>query len=240
MKKVLFGLLAMSAVAMSAQVNLGNAAATGTNIFEGGQEGVINIVGTLTSTLPPVKYVIFASSDSGTTMDDTLQLTDFVVATNGSTAQSGFKGTNPKVYVKKIVGGAATNLDVGTVVQYKFSGGSKPDLGFSNLLSNNGREFSVVPTALLSTTQLNSVITRSQVTTGLTADGGYIKDASSNVFVPKDAIFYKMDTDGSMTFTSKVATFTGQRLSESDSQKLVNSFANGESFSDAKVKVKIN
>ena len=103
MKKVLLGLLALSAVSMAAAPNLGADATAETNIFQSGQEGGISVTGTvITSDIPVVKYVVYASDDEGTTKEDTLMLSDFLLSQNADVV--GYTTLNPKVYVKRVTG----------------------------------------------------------------------------------------------------------------------------------------
>lgn len=123
MKKVLLGLLALSAVSMAAAPDLGATPTADTNVFQTGQEGKIAVTGTITTSIPLIKYVIYASPDGTSDISDTLALTDFVMAQD--TTSAGFAGTNPNVYVKRVNGavGAETivNLHPSETVQFKLN-----------------------------------------------------------------------------------------------------------------------
>ncbi|MGL5595610.1 MAG: hypothetical protein ACRDDH_16870 [Cetobacterium sp.] len=69
-------------------------------------------------TLPKeiIKYVVFASKDNGKSMDDTLNLPDFMMSQDSSKA--GFIEPPPKVYVKRIVGEEVVDLSSTEKVTY--------------------------------------------------------------------------------------------------------------------------
>ena len=118
MKKILFGLAAMSTLAFSA-INLGSPADK-TNTWMTGDTGAIAVTGTITSAIPQVQYVIYASTDGNYNADgDTLKLSDFVVSSNA--LENKFIEENPKVYVKKVNGdkNGAEDLSDSDVVKFK-------------------------------------------------------------------------------------------------------------------------
>lgn len=105
MKKVLLGLLVLSALSYTATVDLNSA-------FDKGGSGEVKITATLTSTIPQPKYVVFTSTDGNSLVgaEDTLVLPSFVMTTDPST--TGFDGIPNSIYVKKISfnGGTLENL----------------------------------------------------------------------------------------------------------------------------------
>ena len=118
MKKILFGLAAMSTLAFSA-IDLGNPT-DGTNTWMTGEAGAIAVTGTITSAVPQVQYVVFASTTG--TYDgtgETLDLADFVISRKA--VENVFSAENPKVYVKRVNGdqnGTEELLDT-DVVKFK-------------------------------------------------------------------------------------------------------------------------
>ena len=118
MKKILFGLAAMSTLAFSA-INLGNPT-NETNTWMTGEVGAITVTGTITSAVPQVQYVVFASTTG--TYDgtgETLDLADFVISRKA--VENVFSAENPKVYVKRVNGdqnGTEELLDT-DVVKFK-------------------------------------------------------------------------------------------------------------------------
>lgn len=113
-KSLVLGALALSTASMAAAPNLSAPAVEGTVIFNQNVPGSIQIKGTLTSEVPEVKYVIYASTDKdgiGNNKSDVLELPKFILSTKESSA--GFGGaTIPKVYVKRINGDATDVTDL--------------------------------------------------------------------------------------------------------------------------------
>ena len=113
MKRILLGLVAMSAISFAAAPDVSVDPADGTNVFSQIQTGHIPVKGKVTSNVPIVKYVVFASTGDGSTLtgaESELQLSDFVISSNLSLA--GFVDTNPTVYVRKVI--ASNTLEVPT------------------------------------------------------------------------------------------------------------------------------
>ena len=101
MKKILFGLAAMSTLAFSA-INL-TTPTNETNTWMTGELGAISVTGTVTSSVPQVQYVVYASTDGNYDANgDVLRLADFVIDANE--LENKFTADNPKVYVKKVNG----------------------------------------------------------------------------------------------------------------------------------------
>ncbi len=110
MKKILFGLAAMSAISFAEAPDLSAPAADGTNLFLESQTGAIPVKGKIMTDVPEVKYVIFASTGDGSSIaeaETTLQLSDFVLSQEST--KGGFAATNPTVYVKQV--GAGNTLE---------------------------------------------------------------------------------------------------------------------------------
>ncbi|MGL5413962.1 hypothetical protein [Cetobacterium sp.] len=162
MKKVLLGLLALSAVSMAAEPNLLATPTAGTPVFQTGQEGAIAIEGKLTATVPTIKYVVYASKDGGVTKEDKLVLADFVMSQKEIEAK--YTGENPKLYVKRIVpalGGVETGeLNPVDIVSFKMSGltGSAWDTQ-NQWLNTVGANNNFLPEAMLSRATLEEIIT---------------------------------------------------------------------------------
>lgn len=72
-------------------------------------------------TLPKeiIKYAVYASDDNGKTMQDTLNLPDFIMSQNSSKA--GFVEVPPKVYVKRVINGKMDELISTEKVIYELS-----------------------------------------------------------------------------------------------------------------------
>ncbi len=99
MKKILLGLAAVSTLAFSA-IDLATPN-NETNTWMTGQTGAITVNGTITSTVPQVQYVVFASTTGiydGT--GETLDLSNFILSKKP--VEAVFSDTNPKLYVKRV------------------------------------------------------------------------------------------------------------------------------------------
>lgn len=94
MKKVLLGLLALSAVSMAVD-------------FQKGTVGELTVTGTLKSEAPQVTYKLYATD--GTTTETELKLPEFLIKERDS-LEGGFKDVPNKVVVKKVVNGVETAL----------------------------------------------------------------------------------------------------------------------------------
>ena len=168
MKKVLLGLLALSAVTMAKPSDLTQAPAAGGTVFEATQEGAIGMTGSLTSTIPTVKYVIYASKDNGTTKEDVLQLTDFILTQD--VKKVGFVGINPKVYVKRVVstGGGETygELDPSERLELKVISNDFPGLATLNWRE----EISMGITSFMNKVEVEKIIAGNSILNGFTVD----------------------------------------------------------------------
>lgn len=238
MKKVLLGLLAMSAVSMAAATDLTKPAQAGTDVFQGVQEGSISVTGKLTSDVPLVKYVIFASSDNGTTMNSTLDLQDFVVTSNGS-AKGGFVGTNPDVFVKRLNGTTVKDLDQAVdKVKFTFVGGELTGElngfnGSREILLNAGDSSIVRAVALWS----NAMKTEIEAL-GYKYSGAYGNVANANGVDWRMAHRLEMThiENGKLKLTS--APTNDGTNKDAEFNKLLTYFAGGKSI-DSSVKIKV-
>lgn len=201
MKKVLLGLLALSAAAMAAAPNLGATPTAETNVFKTGQTGAISISGTLTSEIPVIKYVVYAATDGGltTAKEDILTLSSYVLSS--VPAENKFSGTNPKVYVKRVAGtgAASTYADLSTseTASFKLQGdpaytafnGSQVWIGEGQ----TGATFN--PTALLAKATLDGILSNLRVVDNskfgsviISNDGSlYANNGNDSYFGPLDS-----------------------------------------------------
>ncbi|MGL5723491.1 hypothetical protein [Cetobacterium sp.] len=243
MKKVLLGLLALSAVSMAAAPNLGDDPTAGTNVFQNLQEGAISITGTLTSKVPVVKYVVFASEDNGVTKEDTLMLKDFILATDST---SGFISANPKVYVKRVVGAAGAEdyaeLEIGDDVSFKYEADSfYSDVNNKGWIAAGGEVKSIHALSLLSKDTLQDAI-------NLTGVPGVVVTTTGTIATTNAAAMYKVGMQlhfrspvsgelevAHMTSTSTVPAFTAPTMTKFD-----NAFAGGKAITNAKILVKVD
>lgn len=139
MKKVLLGLLAMSAVSMAATITGSETATQGTNVWDSSQtHGEIQIKGTVTSSVPVVKYAVYV----GNSKESELILPNILVRKIQSGEAKGLFESKPEtIYVKKIDGaGAFQDLEATEVVSVRSnieSGDTNYEANTVWLASNN-------------------------------------------------------------------------------------------------------
>ncbi len=232
MKKLLLGLLALSAVSMAAPVNLETAPAAGTNIFETGTTGAIAITGRVTSSVPVVKYVVYASDDNGATKLDTLALKPLILGYNGEKG-TGFDGLNPKVYVKRVVGevGGKTveNLGAADVVSFRLDHKDSPKRG--NYV-NNGTYYS---TQMLLYAQLEEIVT--SIADPTIKVVGDLINIGDKVFTGGSILRFNGTTNGEIVITSE--RLDTEATAEGNN-KVLAGFAGGKEMIDKILSIKIN
>lgn len=140
MKKILFGLVAMSMMTYAAAPTLTNPATENTNVFQTGQSGQIAVKGNLSSNVPQIKYVVYASLDGtyDATSGEVWELPTWTTeAFEGYIAPSystelGFGGQPvPKLYVKRVNGADNGTIELTSeTVSYKLL--LDPAFGFTN------------------------------------------------------------------------------------------------------------
>ena len=105
MKKILIGLAAVSIMSFAAAPTLTSDPTENTTVFQTEQLGEIAVKGNLSSQVPEVKYVVYASTTGQYDPDgDTIKLPPFIISNSVVDASKvGFAGeTTPTVYVKKV------------------------------------------------------------------------------------------------------------------------------------------
>lgn len=255
MKKVLLGLLALSAAAMAAAPNLGATPTAETNVFKTGQTGAISINGTITSEIPVIKYVVYAAADGGltTAKEDILTLSNYVLSS--VPAENKFSGTNPKVYVKRVTGtgAASTYADLSTseTAFFKIQGdpaytafnGAQVWVGESEA----GQTFN--PTALLANATLEKILSNLKVIDSSTfndaivsSDGTlYISNGINAHFGPANTkkFLALMSLNKGEAEVTYATTPTKLWTSESMINPTLAQFAGGHPIGNAKILVKI-
>ena len=237
MKKVLLGLLALSAVTMAKPSDLTQAPAAGGTVFEATQEGAIGMTGSLISTIPTVKYVIYASADNGTTKEDVLQLTDFIISED--VTKTGFVGVNPKVYVKRVVstgsGETYGELDSAEIVEYKIRLFDYNDAySWKNISSNTF----IRPTNLVKKVDLEGIIAKNSILTGATiSQGGVIVIGNGSYFTKKE--IYIRGANGALTFDTSVEGSGSRNLTPEQIAAIEDGFKAGLSVGDVKLQIRI-
>ncbi|MGL5595618.1 MAG: hypothetical protein ACRDDH_16910 [Cetobacterium sp.] len=210
MKKVLLGLLAVSAASIAGELDLSGPAVTGTNIFEGKNIGQMSVTGKIMSDIPLVKYVLFASPDDGATIVDKLELPNYILSQDSSKA--GLQGQSSKVFIKRVVGGAIADLDPTEVarfsIQTKFS--SSPEwLAFTA----GKRYWNIIGT--LSDSQLAAISSRIGSADYAVESNGVVNTGikhvpTQKVYVPRNIMTSDIIAPGVMQFKP----YTGQGVHE--------------------------
>lgn len=247
MKKVLLGLLAVSAVSMAAAPNLGATPTNGTNVFQIGQGGAIKVTGRMSSTVPAVRYVIFATSDGGTTKESELALTEFVMTKPGQSG-GGFKGTNPEVRVQRIEGGKYAPLGASDRISFKIET-EHTGVNAQPWVATGGKTWALPATAFLSKGTMNTIMTD-------LGSMGYLKVNNFGNFIWTEegrecyyatdrAIIATSTTNGIIKVLDEKSTLDAKTAPMSTTypaiqNKLDTIFAGGKSGINAKIMVKID
>ena len=221
MKKVLLGLLALSAVTMAKPSDLTQSPAVGGTVFEATQEGAIGMSGALTSTIPKVKYVVYASKDNGATKEDVLQLTDFILSQDA--AKGGFIGANPKVYVKRVVGGTYGELDTAENVEFKINHKDHPHYStWRNQMAG------FYPSTLSNKIEIEKILAANPVLAGfnVNSNDGHIRDKNNQLYLASNIIVIDFESKGVMTVTD-INNPDLSQLSPEETRAIEDGFKNG-------------
>lgn len=239
MKKVLLGLLATSAVSMAAPTDLTQTPGSEKTVFDATQEGAIGISGSLTSTLPPVKYVVYASADNRATKEDVLALPDFILSQDENKA--GFAGVVPKVYVERIAGGVGAEtyagLEPSEIVKY---GISIPDYtALASLGQPSQGTYMISSTALISKKGLEEMIKSDSALTGYTIKSdGRFKSPNGNTLESNKIIKLSSPENGVIKVE---AVKNANNSHQPYPTELETAFKNGKQISSSvKITVKVN
>lgn len=218
MKKILMGLLAVSAIAFSA-INM-NTPKDETNVFELGQTGKLLIKSTVKSKLAPVKYVVFADTDGNWSGDEEDIWTLPTILLSQASLLNKFSDDVPlkNVYVKSVNGSSngVEQIPTGKNVKFKVVLDTQYTGITSNPFGNSGK-FAVNPTALMTAGSLKTLI---QGLSGATVN--------ENGEIVKDAKVYR--TPNNVKFFSDANGVLKATMEES------NSFANSETMQLADAK----
>lgn len=213
MKKVLLGLLALSA---------------------------ISITGKITSDVPVVKYVVYASPDGTADKSDTLALNDFILSQTASKA--GFGKTNPKIYVKRVTGASGAeayiNLESGDDVKFKIQGDAFYTALNSKAWIGNGQSAILSPTALLSKSTLEEIITATKIGFTVNEHGDIMKDVKK--YRPMKVVNLQSQANGEFELTSPDATYFGDQITVAEITAIETAFTGGKAISNAKILVKVD
>ena len=242
MKKILLGLAAMSTLAFSA-IDL-NTAADGTNVWETGNQGKIVVRGTLTSQIPVVRYVVYASEDGTySATDDVLTLPEFVLATKAS--QGGFSDVVKKVYVKRVNAGRdnVENLIPEDVVSFKIDFARR---GYSQLSSDwftkgggirVGSAVDFPAVVLISKTELEAIV----------ASEGFIVNTYGDIasgdtnYRPTRNLSINSTENGVLEFsTVNNSSVSINPMDSTNVAKVETLFAGGRTTTDLEILVKVN
>ncbi len=210
MKKILFGLLAVSAISFAAAPDLTRQPSVGGYLFSNAMPGAIPVKGNLTSTPQIVKYVIFAgTSDSAAAGETELQLTDFILSQKEGVV--GFKGVNPTVYVKKVSDLNAEEALTNETIKFRLSLSTPVTsvIGTGNTSNwmNEGDTLDIHPFALAARADLEKIISDKgwDSNTHINAMGTLAtKDNDENRYMLPKVIRIAQPTKGQFTFETVV------------------------------------
>lgn len=201
MKKILIGLLAVSATAFSA-ITL-DTPANGTNVFKPEQEGRIGFEGVVKSLITPVKYVVFANdTDSFTGAESELTLPDILLSQAAITNM--IDGTPSNIYVRKVNGAQDDVEALGSEKVYFTINFDEAYTGIANRKIGTNQNIAVAPTALMNQAELAALIAGISGATVNTQ--GLIENAGKAYKNPKNVVFYS-DAEGVLKV--KMETNTG-------------------------------
>ena len=242
MKKILFGLAAMSTLAFSA-IDLGSAA-NETNVWETGTNGKILVNGRVTSKVPIVKYVAYASADGQYTPDgNELTLPDFIISTKSN--EGGFDGAVQKIYVKRVATGdtGVEELASGDDVSFKIDFNS---LGYTSLTSiwlaagqyvDDGADDEISPFCLIPKTEMESILTN---VSGVGINAFAFITQGSNFYKPTKILMIGSPENGVFEFKDTTYSFRTPQTSESYINQIETAFAAGKVFTGVPVLVKVD
>lgn len=240
MKKILMGLMAVSAISYAAPD------LTGTVEFTSENEGKINVVGKVTSTAPVVKYVVFTSADGGITKNTQLTLPDFIVASDENAATKGFATTpTEKVYVKQVKGEELVTPEKQVYFAMEFdpfytnvSGGYA--LNFQT--TDAGELMSFPPTATIAKSWWETAIVgNDKLNTFVQIDDrGVLHDLSTGSagYWGVQSVLLIVEERGVLAFGEKIVT-PDSRISASIKEGVAEVLAGGVSMSSVAIKVKV-
>ena len=161
MKNFLFGLALSSIPLMAAKVDSTQLPKDETSVFL--TKGKVNVKITLSTDVPTVRYVVFASSDGTlTNATDTLELPTFYIEFDKNSVP--FYSDPNKIYVKKVEKGSLTvlkDLDTQEQVRLKVTlAGMDPSYSYySNLKIGHGLNYPLPVTAFFTKAQLTGFAT---------------------------------------------------------------------------------
>lgn len=239
MKKVLLGLLAVSAVSMAAAPDLNGPATEGGNVFQSNQQGAISVTGTVTSQVPVVKYVVFAS-ENGVDMKDTLNLKEFIFTQTKEATGTGFQGNNDKIYVKRVENGQLSSLTTADNIEFKLNPNN--DFVYYNPQNQKwvslGESVSVYPTQLMAKGDLQTIV--STIPNGIMSLDGKIIFSEGGQAQGRDTIVAGQLEKGEFEIRSVVASIDElDKLTTEQKAAVNNAFAGGKAINGLNILVKL-
>ncbi|WP_407536460.1 hypothetical protein [Cetobacterium somerae] len=233
MKKVLLGLLALSAVSMAAPITNATMNAEGVNetsVFNQGDKGIVKVEGSMVSKVPVLKYVIYAGNAEGTIMEDELVLPDFILS--NKIAEAGFDRTVVKnnVYVKKIIANGATEADTPTFGEFEEFETVKFTLKFDSYFSamELGSEMQLNPTLFMTYSDIRAITTKifgPEYSVDKQTGNVYLNGVGSPVLNLPNIIIEEVKNKGEVKFSSRTDS------SKQMSQSFLNEFRRKVAFS---------
>ena len=240
MKKILFGLAAMSTLAFSA-INL-KSPTNETNTWMTGEIGAITVNGTITSAVPQVQYVVYASNDDGVTREDTLVLSDFIITQNEATC--GFSAANPKIYVKRVAAGNAgvEELQGTDTVSFQIKTDSQYTGAAFTSWHKEGQSIELFPTSLVPRATLDAIIDSGLLYEMVVSEKlGILQNPQGDTFYiqPKN-IFVSQNSKGVIEFTSQARTLLPDGKVTSMVNDIQKAFIGGVTLDNVRILVKLD
>ena len=183
---------------------------------------------------------MFASDDNGATTSEVLQLKDFIL----SQTTGGFSDTNPKVYVKRIVGTAVENLIVGETAKFKL----KVDPTYTAVAGEWLDETTVKRVGI----QALSLFPKSILDPVAAKVGGFVGAAGTigiadatvaggtKVYLPAKSMRLEVVANGELTVTSLPNEAGWTPMTSSEMAMIDTEFSGGKVASGASILVKVN
>ncbi|WP_407536457.1 hypothetical protein [Cetobacterium somerae] len=249
MKKVLLGLLALSAVSMAAPITneiMNGAPVDRSSVFESGQTGILKVSGNLVSIVPVLKYVVYAGDAAGTEKDDTLTLPEFKLTQSADTNIFDTAGQMKTVYVKRITANGATAAADPTIEDLtteKVSFKVVLDSTYTAIPGINteivaGSAVELQPTNFYSKTELEGLLL--PTATVSVNDKGLLATASGETYQTPNSIYGESKANGEFSFTAKAKTDAwGTVANAATIREVETMFAQSRAFESALIHAKV-
>lgn len=185
-----------------------------------------------------IKYIVYASDDDGKTMNDTLNLPDFVMSQDSSKA--GFIAPTPKVYVKRIINDKIEELASTEKVTYTLT---HLDGFMPNVLNDTIKEGSTSYrqiTGYLAKSTLEKIIEGSGITGySISQNGSIIKNGTSPSQVYYPAAQINMYNNKGVLETTSPTNNSSFSIPVEDRSKIEAYIGSGKPLGNVSLKVNV-